>query len=89
MYTVVKFLFKKIQSSFATLTSMRCSFVLRKYASVLFIDLLALHLGRIIWAFSSLLLKSFATSKLTKNGNMEYVLDVSFVITLKNIHEEE
>ena len=68
---------------------MRCSFVLRKYASVAFIDLLSLHLGRIIWAFSSLLLKFFATSKLTKNGNMEYVLDVSFVVTLKNIHEEE
>ena len=87
---VAKFpLKKKIQSSFATLTSVRCSFVLKKYASVPFSDLLAFHLGRIIWAFSSLLLKFFATSKLTKNGNMEYVLDASFVVTLKNIHEEE
>ena len=70
---VVKFLFKKIQISFATLTSMRCSLVLKKHASVPFIDLLALHLGRIIWAFSSLLLKFFAISKANKkNGNSSH-----------------
>ena len=92
MYMVVKFLFKTIQSSFATLTSMRCSLVLKKYASVPFIDLLALHLGHIIRAFSSLLLKFFAISKANRKTEITQIGICTRCIlccNFKNIHEEE